>query len=178
MGARDPCLVVRARGLLGTVSDGPIAVAAVHEGDSPNVSTFGDDSQGCSLTADLFGLRAPATSTRVPLVCGRWRRSIAACICQPVLLTRLVQVVFPITFHDATRAWRRRFCREQVPGIARPDAPDDPTGGRFIVRYKSLGILTNRRLRWPRRSRGAFCRKSGKRRNQRAYWWSAADSRR
>ena len=59
MGARDPCLVVRGReacwGLQGPT--GPIAVAAVHEGDSLNVSTFGDDSQWMQpRLADVFGL--------------------------------------------------------------------------------------------------------------------------
>tara|TARA_Y100001934_G_scaffold276474_1_gene373091 strand:+ start:4305 stop:5216 length:912 start_codon:yes stop_codon:yes gene_type:complete len=152
MGARDPCLVVRGReacwGLQGPT--GPIAVAAVHEGDSLNVSTFGDDSQWMQpRLADLFGLHdAPdnfhPSAAHLRTLAKKYRGMHL--LKAPVLLTRLVQVVLfqLITFHDATRAWRRlvAFAGEQAPGIARLRCPPDATrlADVSIVRYKSLGI--------------------------------------
>ena len=63
-----------------------------------------------------------------------------------MLLTRLVQVVLfqLITFHDATRAWRRLVTLPESRHPASPDsdAPGrDPTGGRFHRTLQELGYL-------------------------------------
>jgi 3-methyladenine DNA glycosylase/8-oxoguanine DNA glycosylase len=151
-GVRDPCLVVRGHeacwGLQGP--SGPLAVSARQHDEHLSIDLFGVDADWLEpRLANMFGLTdQPTDFCPTPPHLRALAKKYAGLhlLRAPLLLTRLVQVVLLqlITFHEATRAWRRliEFAGHTAPTITQLRCP--PNARQLaeipVARYVSFGI--------------------------------------